>query len=106
MSAIKGFGRRREEAIEAMRKAGIDENRIKNFMGELGCIKWQNKEYSLSSNQIGNLSGTTYLSEMFKVYRECFRVLKPNKFMVVVVKDIRRKGLLSLLVQIPLSYVN
>jgi hypothetical protein len=27
------------------------------------------------------------------VYSECFRVLKQNKFMVVVVKDIRRKGL-------------
>jgi DNA modification methylase len=30
---------------------------------------------------------------MLKVYSECFRVLKPNEFMVVVVKDIRRKGL-------------
>ncbi|MEM1661187.1 MAG: DNA methyltransferase [Candidatus Bathyarchaeia archaeon] len=37
--------------------------------------------------------GRTYLGEMFKVYSECYRVLKPNKFMVVVVKDIRRKGL-------------
>jgi DNA modification methylase len=34
--------------------------------------------------------GRTYLGEMFKVYLECFRVLKPGKFMVVVVKDIQR----------------
>lgn len=27
---------------------------------------------------------------MFKVYSECHRVLKPGKFMVVVVKDIQR----------------
>jgi len=93
MSAIKGSGRKREEAIEAMRKAGVSEKRIRTFMGELGCIKWQDEGYSLSRNQIGNLNGTTYLGEMFKVYSECFRVLKPSKFMVVVVKDIRRKGL-------------
>jgi hypothetical protein len=37
--------------------------------------------------------GRTYLSEMQKVYAECFKVLKPGKFMVVVVKDIRRAGL-------------
>lgn len=30
---------------------------------------------------------------MVKVYSEYFRVLKLNKFMIVVVKDIRRKGL-------------
>jgi len=34
--------------------------------------------------------GRTYLGEMFKVYSECYRVLKPGKFMVVVVKDIQR----------------
>jgi len=27
---------------------------------------------------------------MLKVYRECYRVLKPGRFMVVVVKDIQR----------------
>jgi DNA modification methylase len=36
------------------------------------------------------MTGQTYLGEMFKVYRECYRVLKPGKFMVVVVKDIQR----------------
>lgn len=41
---------------------------------------------------IGNTHGKTYLSEMAKVYSECFKVLKPGKFMVVVVKDIRKDG--------------
>lgn len=47
--------------------------------------------YSKSKDNIGNMVGQTYLSEMLKVYRECYRVLKPDKFMVVVVKDIQRK---------------
>ncbi|MCR6693135.1 MAG: hypothetical protein MRT15_12135 [archaeon YNP-LCB-003-016] len=32
----------------------------------------------------------TYLSEMFKVYLECFKVLKPNGLMIVVVKPFIR----------------
>jgi len=32
----------------------------------------------------------TYLSEMFKVYLECFKVLKPNGLMIVVVKPFQR----------------
>ena len=46
--------------------------------------------YSKSKDNIGNTVGRTYLGEMLKVYRECYRVLKPDKFMVVVVKDIQR----------------
>jgi DNA modification methylase len=49
------------------------------------------------SDQAGNLGNKrrypTYLEEMYKVYSECFRVLNPGKYMVVVVKDIRRKWL-------------
>jgi DNA modification methylase len=46
--------------------------------------------YSKSRENIGNMVGRTYLGEMLKVYRVCYRVLKPGKFMVVVVKDIQR----------------
>jgi DNA modification methylase len=46
--------------------------------------------YSTSKDNIGNTIGPNYLGEMLKVYRECYRVLKPGKFMVVVVKDIQR----------------
>jgi len=46
--------------------------------------------YSKNKDNIGNAVGRTYLGEMFKVYQECYRVLKPGKFMVVVVKDIQR----------------
>ncbi len=37
--------------------------------------------------------GKTYLSEIMKVYSECYRVLAAGKFMVVVVKDIKRNSL-------------
>lgn len=43
-------------------------------------------------NQIGNLKNRTYVSEMLKVYQECYSVLKPNSFMILVVKNFRRKG--------------
>jgi len=46
--------------------------------------------YSRNKGNIGNTIGQTYLGEMLKVYQECYRVLKPGKFMVVVVKDIQR----------------
>lgn len=46
--------------------------------------------YSKSKDNIGNTVGRTYLGEMLKVYKECYQVLKPGKFMVVVVKDIQR----------------
>ena len=51
------------------------------------------KGYGKSMDNLGNcVKYHSYLGEMFKVYSECYRVLKPGKFMVVVVKDIRRKG--------------
>jgi len=46
--------------------------------------------YSKDTNNIGNMLGRTYLGEMLEVYRECYRVLRLGKFMVVVVKDIQR----------------
>lgn len=39
---------------------------------------------------IGNLRGSTYWSEISKVYRECHRVLKPGGLMVLVVKGYTR----------------
>jgi len=50
--------------------------------------------YSKDEENIGNIRNErTYLGEMFNVYKECHRVLKTGRFMVVVVKDIRRKSL-------------
>jgi len=50
--------------------------------------------------QIGNLKhraintneNNTYSGEMFKVYTQCNSVLKPKGFMILVVKNFRRKG--------------
>lgn len=41
---------------------------------------------------IGLQKGETYLGEMIKVYKECFNVLKPDGFMILVVRNFRRKG--------------
>jgi DNA modification methylase len=41
---------------------------------------------------IGMQKGATYLAEMLKVYEECYKVLKPGSFMILVVKNFRRKG--------------
>jgi len=47
-----------------------------------------------SPENIDNIRyGRSYLSEMLKVYSECYRVLAAGKFMVVVVKDIKRNSL-------------
>jgi len=50
--------------------------------------------YSPNPENIGNkIRYMDYLDEMLKVYKECFRVLRPGKFMAIIIKDIRRKGL-------------
>jgi len=45
-----------------------------------------------SEMNIGLQKGKTYLGEMLKVYEECHKVLKPGSFMILVVKNFRRKG--------------
>jgi tRNA G10 N-methylase Trm11 len=47
-----------------------------------------------SKGNIDNIRyGRSYLSEMLKVYSECYRVLASGKYMTIVVKDIKRKSL-------------
>jgi len=80
---------------EANKGSGIANKGYKGKYGKNGYLKDRcDRPLSQDKNNLGNVQfGRTYLGEMLKVYSECYRVLKPNKFMVVVVKDIRRKGL-------------
>jgi tRNA G10 N-methylase Trm11 len=80
---------------EANRGGGIAKRGYEGKHGKDEKLKDRcDRAISDNSNNISNiLYGSTYLGEMLKVYRECYRILKPNKFCVVVVKDIRRKGL-------------
>ncbi|MBW2561377.1 MAG: site-specific DNA-methyltransferase [Deltaproteobacteria bacterium] len=61
---------------------------------------WREKRlggYPSSGGQIGAMRQETYLSAMFRVYQECFRVLRPGGRMVLVVKRfIRNKRVVKL----------
>lgn len=47
-----------------------------------------------SPNNIDNVAhGPAYLNEMLTVYSQCFRMLAEEKFMAIVVRDIRRNSL-------------
>jgi len=48
--------------------------------------------YSHNPVNLGNIQKyAVYLSEMEKAYLECYRVLKEQSYMVIIVKDIRRE---------------
>jgi DNA modification methylase len=77
--------------------AGSSKDDVKKFKhGSAG------KDYGdrTDPGQIGNLTHrainikeeNTYSGEMFKVYSQCYSVLKPRGFMILVVKNFRRKG--------------
>jgi len=46
--------------------------------------------YSKDKANVGNLKGKNYLSEMFKVYEQCYSVLKPGGRAVIVTKNFTR----------------
>jgi len=53
--------------------------------------------YSRNPQNIGNMRGETYLEAMLKVYNECFKVLKPGGYCIVIVKPfIREKKVVDL----------
>jgi len=73
--------------------AAIQGNRGSWGMYDSKKIRRRNK-YSDNPQNIGNVKAyEDYLTEMLKVYRECYRVLEKQKLMVVVTKDINRNYL-------------
>lgn len=48
--------------------------------------------YSKDKNNVGEMRGKNYLTEMLKVYQQCFLILKNNGFMILVLKNFVRKG--------------
>jgi len=46
--------------------------------------------YSNNSKNIGNFSQKTYLEAMFLVYQQCYKVLKINGLMILILKDFIR----------------
>lgn len=76
-----------ERRAERMRRAGLDPKTIVGGKARCGQIDWQ---YSESNENVGNLKGETYLSAMVKVYREMYKVLKPNGLAIIVLKNFIR----------------
>ena len=80
---------------EANRGSGIAKNGYEGKHGkDVGLKDRCDRPLSQDKSNISNiLYSSDYFAEMFRVYHECYRVLKFGKFMVVVVRDIRRGGL-------------
>lgn len=58
---------------------------------------WDIAKYDKDENQIGSIKELDdFLKEMKKVFKECFRVLKPERFCVCVISDIRKIELIDL----------
>lgn len=60
-----------------------------------GKIKFMEKAYTENKgdkNQIATLKGKNYLTEMLKIYEECFKVLRANGLMVLHTKNFVRGG--------------
>lgn len=55
-----------------------------------GAEKEKARGYSENQDNIGNTKGKTYLEAILLVYQECFKVLKPDGLMILVVKDFIR----------------
>jgi modification methylase len=52
------------------------------------------RNYSADHSNLGHARGRTYLQAMADIYDACAAVLKPGGFLVVVTKDMRRRGAL------------
>lgn len=48
--------------------------------------------YSKDKNNVGEMRGKNYLTEMLKIYVQCFLILKKGGYMILVVKNFVRKG--------------
>ncbi len=44
-----------------------------------------------NNDNVGNLKGENYLTEMLKIYQGCYTILKPNGWLVLVVKNFIRE---------------
>jgi len=68
-----------------------DEDRTNHqlFADMGGNEKWL---YSKDKKNLGNKKGKNYLTEMYRIYLECYKVLRNQGFMILVLKNFVRKG--------------
>ena len=49
--------------------------------------------YSNSDNDLGNIADyNNFIDELYDVYKNLFKILKPGSFVTIVVKNIKKKG--------------
>jgi DNA modification methylase len=53
---------------------------------------WNLKEYGTAQDEIGHTSYETYLGDLGRVWKECYRVAKPGAVMIINVNSRRVKG--------------
>lgn len=73
-----------ERKAELLKAAGHDPAK---WLGQRRCTEMRSNGYGESMGQIGETKGETYWQAMHLVYRACFRAIKPNGVIVLVVKD-------------------
>lgn len=76
-----------KKRAERMKKAGHDPKTIIGRKARCGEIDWQ---YSEDKDNLGNLKKKSYLSEMKKVYGQCFSVLKQGGLAILITKNFVR----------------
>jgi len=68
----------------------VDPEIVDNNPNMIGRKRWKeeaSQPYSDNPDNIGMKTGETYLEAMLKVYKECYKVLKPDGYMVLVTKN-------------------
>ena len=90
-SGLRDRGQSFEEVRAKLLARGFSEEYIKASWSQPNqCQRWAEEGYGHGKRNVGNLRGESYLSEMQKIYAECFSVLKPGGVMVLVVRNFVR----------------
>ena len=97
-SVSAGAGGEREGAQNARRERLVAQGyEAKEFLGGKARVCGVDWQYSDSQENIGNLKSISYLEAMLQVYSECFKVLKSDGLLILVLKNfIRNKQIVRL----------
>jgi DNA modification methylase len=89
------------EGIEKAGKSGIDNTKLTHkrsrYQSSIRAREIIAEGYSPSEDNIGNFKSTSYLEAMLQVYQQCYKVLKLQGLLILVLKNfIRNKQIIRL----------